>query len=456
VSFPLASPSRATDLIIQNIIIRNNNGFRNLARAQKSEELILNSVPQTKVCIIGAGPYGLAVAAHLRHAGVEFRIFGSTMQRWLTQMPKAMLLKSEGCASGLPDPEGRYGLPQFCGAQGLPFVDYGSPLSRETFASYALSFQKKFVPQVEDVLVDAVRKTDGGFDVSLRNGQTFRSGQVIVATGMDRMEHVPEQISQLPAELWSHSAAHYDLSKFKGKDVIVIGGGQSGLETAAILREEGASVTLVVRAPSIAWNKVPSTAHRSLYQRLRRPRTQLGEGLQLWVYDNTPQIFQRLPRQTRLARVKASLGPAGAWWLKERVLGQMPVLVGHQLRAAETRSGRVALQFTDQNGQSKDLIADHVIASTGYRFDFEKLPFLDQSLKSAIRHEVQMPRLSSNFESSVPGLYFTGLASAHSFGPVMRFIAGTGFTARQISTHIARKHRMQTVAFTQSRKCVEN
>jgi hypothetical protein len=416
----------------------------------------LNSVPQTKVCIIGAGPYGLAIAAHLRHAGVEFRIFGSTMRRWLTQMPKAMLLKSEGCASGLPDPEGRYGLPQFCGAQGLPFVEYGSPLSRETFASYALSFQKKFVPQVEDVLVDAVRKTDGGFEISLSSGETFRSAQVIVATGMDRMEHVPEQIAQLPGELWSHSAAHYDLSKYKGKDVVVIGGGQSGLETAAILREEGASVTLVVRAPSIAWNKVPSTAHRSLYQRLRRPRTQLGEGLQLWVYDNAPQVFQRLPRQTRLSRVKASLGPAGAWWLKERVLGQMPVLVGHQLRTAEPRSGRVALQFTDQNGQSKELIADHVIASTGYRFDFEKLPFLDQNLKSGIRHEGQMPRLSSNFESSVPGLYFTGLASTHSFGPVMRFLAGSGFTARKISTHIAREHRMQAVAFTQSKTCVEN
>ncbi len=416
----------------------------------------MNSVPQTRVCIIGAGPYGLAIAAHLRHVGVDFRIFGSTMQRWLTQMPKAMLLKSEGCASGLPDPEGRYGLPQFCSAEGLPFVEYGSPLSRETFASYALSFQKKFVPQVEDVMVSAVRTTDAGFEVSLSTGETFRSAQVVVATGMDRMEHVPAEISQLPSELWSHSAAHYDLSRFKGKEVVVIGAGQSGLETAAILREEGASVTLVVRAPVIAWNKIPSTTHRSLYQRLRRPRTQLGEGLQLWLYDNAPQIFHSLPRQVRLARVKASLGPAGAWWLKERVVGQLPIFVGHQLRTAEARSGRVTLQFTDQNGQSRELGSDHVIASTGYRFDFESLPFLDKNLKSRIRHEVQIPRLSSYFECSVPDLYFTGLASTHSFGPVMRFLAGTGFTARRISTHIAKSHRTQAVSFARPRKCVEN
>jgi hypothetical protein len=416
----------------------------------------LNAVPQTRVCIIGAGPYGLAIAAHLRHAGVDFRIFGSTMQRWLMQMPKAMLLKSEGCASGLPDPEGRYGLPQFCSAEGRSFVEYGSPLSRETFASYALAFQKRFVPQVEDVRVEAVRKIDGGFEIGLSTGETFRSNQVIVATGMERMEHVPGEISRLPSELWSHSAAHYDLSKFKGKDVVVIGGGQSGLETAAILREEGASVTLVVRSPVIAWNKVPATAHRSLYQRLRRPRTQLGEGLQLWVYDNAPQIFHSLPRQTRLARVKASLGPAGAWWLKERVMGQMPVFVGHQLRSAQAGSGRVALQFTNKNGQSKELIADHVIASTGYRFNFENLPFLEQDMKSRIRHEAQVPRLSSYFESSVPGLYFTGLASTHSFGPVMRFLAGTGFTARRISSHIARDRRPQAAPFARPKKCVEN
>jgi cation diffusion facilitator CzcD-associated flavoprotein CzcO len=416
----------------------------------------LNSVPQTKACIIGAGPYGLAIAAHLRHAGVDFRIFGSTMERWLKQMPKAMLLKSEGCASGLPDPEGRYGLPQFCQGAGLPFVDYGSPLSRETFASYAVAFQKKFVPQVEDVRVEAVRKVDGGFEIRLNTGETFRSAQVIVAVGMERMEHVPAEFSQLPAELWSHSAAHYDLSKFKSKEVAVIGAGQSGLETAAILREEGASVTLVVRAQSIAWNKVPLTAHRSLYQRLRRPRTQLGEGLQLWVYDNAPQIFHSLPRQTRISRVKASLGPAGAWWLKERVLGQMPVLLGHQLRGASPPSGKVALQLSDPNGKSKELIADHVIAATGYRFDFEKLPFLDQDTKSKIRHAAQIPWLSSYFESSVPGLYFSGLASTYSFGPVMRFIAGTGFTARRIASHVVKVQRAAPVEFADSRKCVEN
>jgi FAD-dependent urate hydroxylase len=132
------------------------------------------------------------------------------------------------------------------------------------------------------------------------------------------------------------------------------------------------------------------------------------------------------------------------------------VLLGHQLRGAKEQNGRVALQLTDQNGQSKELIADHVIASTGYKFDFEKISFLDQNLKSAITHEMQIPRLSSYFESSVPGMYFAGLASTHSFGPVMRFIAGTGFTARRLSSHIVSEHRAPAVVFAEPRKCVEN
>ena len=62
------------------------------------------------VAIIGAGPYGLSVAAYLRSEGVDFRIFGIPMQRWQAHMPKGMYLKSEGCASNLFDPMRAYTL----------------------------------------------------------------------------------------------------------------------------------------------------------------------------------------------------------------------------------------------------------------------------------------------------------------------------------------------------------
>ncbi len=415
----------------------------------------MHSTTGKTVAIIGAGPYGLAIAAHLRSAGVDFRIFGTPMQRWRSQMPSSMLLKSEGCASSLPDPAGRFSLLRYCRDNDLPFSAYGAPVSREIFTRYALAFQQHLVPEVEDVFVTSVRQSRGGFELRIANAETLQATEVIVATGLQHMAYIPEQLGRLPAELLSHSADHYDLGKFKGKHVVVVGGGQAGLETAAILSEAGASPTLAIRAPEIAWNRVPSTARRPLYQRLRRPRTRLGEGLQLWVYDTAPLLFHSLPRQLRLSSVKAALGPAGAWWLKDRVIGRTAILPGHQIMTAEPQGGRVALQIVKPGGRPETLIADHVIAATGYRFDIRQLPFFDTGLKSRIRHDEQHPQLSANFESSVPGLYFTGLASTNSFGPAMRFIAGTSFTASRISLHLAKNRRLSATSFAPPEKCLE-
>ena len=54
-----------------------------------------------------------------------------------------------------------------------------------------------------------------------------------------------------------------------------------------------------------------------------------------------------------------------------------------------------------------------------------------------MRVKLRPPVLGRNFQSSVPGLYFTGLAAAASFGPVMRFVHGADFAARRIAAHIA-------------------
>ena len=74
----------------------------------------------TEVAIIGAGPYGLSVAAHLRKLGIGFRLFGRPMHTWLTQMPKGMLLKSEGFASNLSDPDDQLTLDRYCTEQRVP------------------------------------------------------------------------------------------------------------------------------------------------------------------------------------------------------------------------------------------------------------------------------------------------------------------------------------------------
>jgi cation diffusion facilitator CzcD-associated flavoprotein CzcO len=393
--------------------------------------------PSQTVAIIGAGPFGLSIAAHLRSRGIDFRIFGRPMYRWRCQMPKGMFLKSEGCASSLSDPAGCFTLARYCAENRLPYGEWGTPVSLESFTGYALAFQQEFAPGVEEVMVTAVETSDNGFELQLANDSATRAAKVIIATGLEYTAQIPPVLARLPRELVSHSSHHNDLSRFRGKDVTVIGAGQSALESAALLSEEGASVRVLVRKPSLVWSPTPKVVRRPRYERMRYPRTGLGQGLKVWVYCSAPMLFRYLPQRVRFNIVKSTLGPGGAWWLKERVDGRFEILTGYSVQNAETRGARALLRTTGPEGRGMDVTTDHVIAATGYRFELQRLPFLSKNLKSRVRTEEQTPVLSPTFESSVSGMYFTGLASANYFGPVMRFIEGTHYTARTISSHIA-------------------
>ena len=90
--------------------------------------------------------------------------------------------------------------------------------------------------------------------------------------------------------------------------------------------------------------------------------------------------------------------------------------MGQKLFNAEARGDRAVLQISDVNGKIHKLEVHHVIAATGYKFNLHNLPFLSEDLKFNLELEQQSPRLSPNFESTVPGLYFTGLARTRPLG----------------------------------------
>jgi hypothetical protein len=387
---------------------------------------------------------------------VDFRIFGAPMQQWSAHMPKGMFLKSEGCASNLSDPAGFYTLRQYCQDEALPYVEYGAPVSLEVFTQYGLSFQRRLVPMLENAMVTSLDRSSAAFDLRLGTGEILKASKVVVATGISHTPYIPTALADLPSQLRSHSSSHHDLRSFKGCDVTVVGGGQSALETAALLHEVGANARLLVRQPLIRWNGDPPAGRRSIYARLRRPMSNLGPGLGPWLYSNAPMLFCRLPRHLRIARVQKALGPAGAWWLKKRVLGRLPIMNGHSVRAAETCREQVRLHLQGPDGKLRNLTTDHVIAATGYRFRLGALPFLSERLSSQLRFVQETPVLSPNFESSIPGLYFTGLASANQFGPAMRFLHGADYTARRVSRHLdAASHRFYLPGFA-VRSRVEN
>jgi FAD-dependent urate hydroxylase len=396
----------------------------------------MNSPVHPAVAIIGAGPYGLSLAAHLRSEGVDYRIFGTPMHRWRAHMPKGMFLKSEGCASNLFDPTAGYTLGQYSIEARLSYAPSGPPVSLETFTQYGLSFQRRLVPTVEDVMVTALDRPSVAFELRLASGETLRASKVVVATGTSYTAYIPPTLAHLPTELLSHSESHHDLGGFKGQDVTVIGAGQSALETAALLHEAGAEVRLLARRSSILWNAPPILTRRSLPKRMRRPMSQLGSGLGPWFYSNAGVLFCYLPQQIRISRVQKALGPAGAWWLRDRVVGRLPIVLGQVVRETEPRCDGVLMRLQTSDGEMRQLTTQHVIAATGYRFALRSLPFMSERLLSQLRSVNQTPVLSSHFESSVPGLYFTGLASANQFGPAMRFLHGADVTARRVSGHI--------------------
>lgn len=384
-----------------------------------------------QVAIIGAGPYGLSVAAHLRARGIGFRIFGKPLHSWRAQMPKGMFLKSEGFASNLHDAQAEFTLARFCADNGLAYADQDSPVPLDTFTAYGTAFQQKFVPDLEDEMVVGLERTPDGFRLALDNGETFAARRVVVAVGLSDFRHVPTELASLPPNVLSHSAEHHDLGGFKGRDVTVIGGGSSALDIVAALRAAGADPRLVARRAALKWNMPPQGHPWRWY-----PMSGLGGGWRNCFFEHAPMVFRRLPQETRIGIVRRWLGPAGGWPARKYV-EQSPVMLGQRLRDAAYRDGHVALRLVDAEGRESTVETDHVIAATGYRVDLRRLKFLDDKVRTQLKSAEHAPILSPNFESSVADLYFVGLASANTFGPVMRFLLGARYTARRLSRHFA-------------------
>lgn len=390
------------------------------------------------VAVIGAGPYGLSAAAHLKQRGIEFRLFGRPMDTWLTSMPKGMLLKSDGFASNIYDPEGRFPLSEFCADRGIEYADTGTPVRLETFTDYGLAFMDQFALSAEDKMVTLMELVKDGFLLQLDNGERVKAHRVVLAVGITHFAHVPDILAHLPPELLSHSRSHRDLEPFRGRDVVVIGAGASALDLAGLLYASGASVKLVTRSTKLKFHTKPTGKPRSWWRRMRHPQSGLGPGLRSRFFADAPFAFHYLPEQVRLLAVRKALGPSGGWFSKDLVVGKVPLYLGHRVHDADVRHGRLQLHLRTDDGAERKLEAQHVIAATGYRVDLERLTFLSEKIRSNIKAVNGTPVLSSDFEASVRGLYFLGVAAANSFGPVMRFAFGAGFAAKRLTEAMAK------------------
>jgi FAD-dependent urate hydroxylase len=381
--------------------------------------------------IIGAGPYGLSTTAHLLERGLNVAVFGTPLQLWRESMPKNMLLRSYWWATNLSDPERRCGLDRYFQLRGLEAPD---PLPIETFIDYGLWFQKQMVPNVDETYVASIEHVGDHFKLFLVNGRIVHSPIVVMAPGLHYYAYRPAEYDHLSSDRVSHTSDHHTFDRFSGKKVVVIGGGQSGLETAALLHENGAAVEVIARRP-IRWlQDSKSLENRPFIERIKNPKAATATGWYHWGIEHLPYTFRKLPRDIKDRQIRNRFGPAGAGWLKPRLLNLVPIHEGIIEGIRETGND-VTLMLTG----NRVVRADHVILATGYQVDIRKLPMFTSPLISNIQTYQNAPILNNHFESTLSGLYFVGISSVSSFGPFYRFVAGTHATAGRISSSVVKK-----------------
>lgn len=370
------------------------------------------------------------------------------METWRRQMPRGMLLKSDGFASNLADPKRQYELQHFCAERQIAYGHTGVPVKLDTFASYGVAFQQRFLPHLEETKVRSIERDGSRFRIACDDGTELLANRVIVATGISYYAFIPEALEHLPDALLRHSHKVPDPSVYCGRSVAVVGGGASALDLAALLHEAGAKVSVVARRPRVLFSDPPPNRPRTLLEQLRAPSSGVGPGWKSRLITEFPGLFRLLPLSYRLSAVRRFLGPLGGWPMRDRVIGKVDLLTGCTPVAAEERDGQALLTLATLDGGTRTLVVDHVVAATGYKARLSRLPFLDDSLRRAIDSAEDTPILSANFESSVPGLYFVGISAANTFGPMMRFAFGARYTARRISRHLSRKVGRQAGAAT--------
>lgn len=378
--------------------------------------------------VVGAGPYGLSVGAHLGRLGLPVTVLGRPMESW-ERMPAGMLLKSPWTASSLADPDGLHTLDRYVAETRVRRLE---PIPLRYFLDYCRWFRERTVPGVDTGRVCSLRRTEGGgFRLQLADGRALEAGRVVIAVGVARFSAVPDFVRSLPPQAAAHTAEQRDFAGLAGADVAVIGGGQSALETAALLSEAGARVEVIARGP-IVWvdrrmHRLPPALRRLLYA-----PTDVGPaGLSRLV--DRPLAMRHLPAFVRRAVTRRSVRPSGAPWLRPRVAGAVHLTPHTGVVGVSIAEHGIRLLLSDRTVR----YVDRLVLGTGYRPDVRALDFLAPDLLRDVRTAGPMPRLDRWFQSSVPGLHFVGALAEHDFGPICRFVAGAGAAARQVAARVA-------------------
>jgi len=357
------------------------------------------------------------------------------MQTWRERMPAGMTLKSDPFASNLYDPAGRLTLKDYMKSLGEPYDATSWCVPLETFVAYGQWFQGHAAPDLDPREVRNIEASDREFTLTLADDEEVRVKQVVLAVGIRDFAYVPPALADLGSPFVSHSSEVPDPRRFAGRDVTVLGAGASAIDLTTLLHEAGAFPRLVARAARLEFHS-GDQGRRGWLEKLRRPTSGVGPGWRSLLVSDAPGLFARLPERVRLHTVHRMLGPAAGKGVRERIEGRAPLLVDHRIVSIQARGDGLSVDLESPDGTVR-IETDHLIAATGYRPDVSRLGFLSASLMQRIELVAGAPKLGFEFESSLPGLYFVGLAAANRFGPVQRFAYGARFAAKTVAARLS-------------------
>lgn len=377
--------------------------------------------------VIGAGPYGLGVSAHLKARGLPTLVLGKPLELW-KNMPAGLCLKSIWTASSLTDPDGSYSIDRYIAEKHLARQE---PIPLPFFLDYAQWFQDNTRPDIDPTYVKTLASNGREYHLELADGRSVKAKNVVVAIGISAFMQVPDYARDLPTSLAGHTGLHKDLSRFKDKRVVVVGNGQSALEYAALLSEEGAHVELIARGV-VRWHTKFLYDHTGPAKHIFYPPGDVGPPGINWLVA-FPQMYSRLPDKMKYPVHRRAVLPGGAKWLRPRIEGKICITEQTQIVKATPEGEILCLTLSD--GTTRE--ADYLFLGTGYKHDIHKLSFIDPALRQQIQEKDGYPILNKWYESSSPHLYFVGAMAGRTFGPTCRFVSGSRAVAQQIARHPA-------------------
>jgi lysine/ornithine N-monooxygenase len=379
------------------------------------------------VAVIGAGPFGLSVAAHLARRRV--RAFGRPMETWRTRMPPDMRLRSDWDETNLSAPQDRGSIDAWAKAVGEPREE---PIPLQKFLRYADWFRETLVPENDPSDVAQLERGGGVFRVTTAAGGEADARDVVLAVGVTPFPHAPPPFEAFIGDGVSFAIDRQDYDAYRGRRVIVVGGGQGGLEAAALARRAGADVEIIIRS-QLRWftDREPYRPRGRLQQRLYRVAYPVvGYGPPpLNRLALHPDAFAALPEPARRAVARRILRAGGSPWVRDQIEGKVTVTEGTSVQRLERIVDGLRLSLSDGTGR----VAAAVVVSAGFRFGLGRLAFLSPAVRDAVAVREGWPVLDRHFRSSDPHLLFVGFAAERRFGPIARFVNGSRFSAYRVA-----------------------